>query len=435
MLQRRLAADLLLTVCIVFLMKTGPTSASDWPRFRGPHRDGTWDEADIQKTFPTSGLKIAWRQPVGGGFSSPIVANGKVYVFDVELIKPTARERIHCFDAKTGKVLWTYAYEEKYGDWTYVPERGAGPTATPILEDGRIYSVGANGTTHCLDAETGKPIWRKNIGQQYHIAEMSCRPSPLIDGRLLIVFTGAAPGASVMALDKMTGAEVWKSLDDPVSNSTPIIITNAGQRQLIVWSDSSLAALDPVDGHVYWREPMTTSNNDSAAAPLWQGNRLLVSGLMVELDGNTPKFLWPAIRTPSKRVLSNTSTPVWIGDLIFTARGKGELVCLDPEDGKELWSTNGITAAKNGGSINITPLSRDPGAYLLYTDEGNLISAELSRTGYREISRSHLIDPTWPFNGTKYVYGPPAFSNGHVFARSEAEVVCASLDAGVKAAE
>jgi outer membrane protein assembly factor BamB len=256
---------------------------------------------------------------------------------------------------------------------------------------------------------------------------MSCRPSPLIDGSLLIVFTGAKPGASVMALDKRTGKEVWKALDDLVSNSSPIIITVGGKRQLIVWSDSSLAALDPTDGHVYWREPMTTSNNDSAATPVFQANRLLVSGLMVEVSTDSPRFLWPENRVPTRRVLSNTSTPVLQGEYLYTAKGYGELVCLDAATGRQIWSTNSVTASKNGASINITPQG---GGFFLFTDEGNLIRAQLSPKGYREISRAHLIDPTWPFGETKFVYAPPAFANRHVFARSEKEVVCASLEAG-----
>ena len=95
--------------------------------------------------------------------------------------------------------------------------------------------------------KTGTVIWEKNIGKEYQVAEMSCRPSPLIEGSLLIVFTGAKPGASLLALDKQTGKEVWKALDDPVSNSSPMIITAGGKRQLIVWSNSSLASLDPVE--------------------------------------------------------------------------------------------------------------------------------------------------------------------------------------------
>jgi len=116
---------------------------------------------------------------------------------------------------------------------------------------------------------------------------------------------------------------------------------------------------------------------------------------------------------------------VWQGEYIYSARTGGPLVCLEAATGKELWSTNSVTAQRNGASINITPQG---GAFFLFTDEGNLIRAQLSPAGYREISRSHLIDPTWPFNGAKFVYAPPAYADRQVFARSETEVVCASLE-------
>ena len=404
-------------------------AAIDWPQFRGPNRDGSWEETGILESFPPKGLKISWRRPVGGGFSSPVAAQGRVFVSDVELIKPSPRERVHCFEEKTGKVLWVFGYKENYLEWTFVPERGAGPTATPIVEQGRVYVVGAYGHVHCLDVKRGTVIWEKHIGREYEVEEMSCRPSPLIEGSLLIVFTGAKPGAAVLALDKRTGKEVWKALDDHVSNSSPIVITSGGRRQLIVWTDNSLVSLNPANGHIYWREPMITSNNDSVATPVFQGKRLLVSGLMLELSGDPPaaSFRWPENRVASKRLLSNTSTAVLRGEYIYSCKSPGELVCLEAATGKQVWSTNSITALKNGASINITPQGS---GFFLFTDEGNLIRADLSPAGYREISRSHLIDPTWPFAGNKFVYAPPAFANRHVFARSETEIVCASLEKG-----
>ncbi len=414
-----------IAVLSVLLVASAP--GSDWPQFRGPNRDGTWDETGILESFPQGGVKIRWRHPVGGGFSSPVVAQGRVFVFDVELAKPKSRERIHCLDAKTGRVLWVFGYDEHYGEWAFVPERGAGPTATPIVEQDRIYSVGANGFIHCLDVKDGRVIWKKDLWQEYTVDEMGCRPSPLIEGSLLIVFTGARPGATVLALDKQTGKEVWKALDEHASNSTPLAITSGGKRQLIVWTDKSLASLDPADGHIYWHELMTTSNNDDVAAPVFWGNRLLVSGLMMELSGPPPavSFRWPENRAPSKRILSNTSTPVAQGEYIYACRSPGDLVCLEAATGRQVWSTNSVTTAKNGASIHITPQG---GGFFLFTDEGNLIRARLSPAGYREISRSHLIAPTWPFDGKKFVYAPPAFANRHVFARNEGEIVCASLE-------
>src|SRR5260370_42568674 len=130
---------------------------------------------------------------------------------------------------------------------------------------------------------------------------------------------------------------------------------------------------------------MVTSNNDSVATPVFHGNRLLVSGLMLDVSADAPRFLGPEIRTPSKRILSNTSTAVLQGEYIFTARGLGELVCLEAATGRQIWGTNSLTASKNGASINITPQG---GGFFLFTDVVNLIRTHLSPAGHRELSRA-----------------------------------------------
>ena len=191
--------------------------ADDWPQFRGPNRDGVWNETGIVESFPSGGLKVRWRKPVGAGWSSPVVARGRVFLTDALLQKPSVKERVHCFEEATGKPVWTCTYDVTYPEWVFVPSQASGPTATPIVEAGKVYAVGANGHVHCLDARNGTVLWEKNLGKEYEVRVLQCRPSPLIEGNFLIVFTGAKPGASVIALDKKTGKEVWKALDDPRS--------------------------------------------------------------------------------------------------------------------------------------------------------------------------------------------------------------------------
>ena len=178
--------------------------AEDWPQWRGPNRDGAWAESGILESFPAEGLKIRWRMPVGLGWSSPVVSQGKVFVTDVQLETRPAQERVHCFDEATGKSLWTYAYEAEYPDLP--PENRSTPAATPIVEAGKLYMIGGNGHVHCLETATGKPAvgkesWTRNSKSK----PLSCRPSPLIEGDLLILLTGGKPGACVIALEKNSG--------------------------------------------------------------------------------------------------------------------------------------------------------------------------------------------------------------------------------------
>lgn len=272
---------LLALIGVSFLLPLAGGSA-DWPQWRGLNRDAVWNETGIAQTFRTNGLKIRWRKSVGWGYSSPVIAQGRVFVTDAQLIKPSAKERIQCFEEATGKLLWLYEYKVAYPDWASVAGQSGGPCATPIVEARKVYIIGANGHVHCLDAQKGAVLWEKDLRKKYEVREWMCRPSPLIEGNRLILFVGAKPGACVMALDKKTGKEVWKALNESVSNSSPLVIAAGGKRQLIVWTGESVSSLNPATGETYWREAMVTSNNDAIPTPVFQMNRLLIGGLMLE---------------------------------------------------------------------------------------------------------------------------------------------------------
>jgi outer membrane protein assembly factor BamB len=411
---------------LLLLVVTG--RAEDWPQWRGPHRDGVWNETGILETFPRKGLKVRWRVLVGPGWSSPVVAQGRVYLTDSQLIRPQAKERILCFAEETGKALWSYAYEVHYPDWAFTPGQETGPSATPLVEAGKAYFLGPNGHLHCFDTAKGELLWKKHCDQDYKLAELWCRASPLIEGKLLILFLGGKPGACVVALDKDSGKEVWKALDESVTNGSPIAVTAGGKRQLIVWTQESVTSLNPATGTVYWRERMVTSNNDAVATPVGHKNLLLVSGLMFQLDKDRPaaSILWPGTKPVARRILSNTSTPLFLGDHVYSARSSGELVCLEARTGKEVWKTDKVTTLRGGASIHLTAQGS---SVLLYTDKGELIRAKLTPRGYQEISRASVLEPVYPFGGRKVNWAPPAYANRHIFARNEKELVRVSLAA------
>jgi outer membrane protein assembly factor BamB len=359
--------------------------AANWPQWRGPNRDGVWNETGILQTFPAEGLKVRWRAPVGPGWSSPVVVRGRVYLTDMRLEKPRASERIQCFKESTGKRLWSREYELVYPDWAFIPEHGGGPAATPTVEGGKIYWFGRSGQVDCLDARNGKVIWEIQLSRKYEIGMLSCRGSPLI-------------------------------------------IVAGGKRQLIVWTSNAVTSLDPATGEIYWREVMVTSSNDSIPTPVVQTNRLLISGLMMELDTRTPtaKVLWPETMAAPKRILSNTSNPLLQGDYVYSAKSNGELVCLEAGTGKQVWGTTNVTELKFGASIHLAP---NGDAVFLFTDEGNLIVARLAPGGYREISRVHLLEPTSVLGARKFTWVPPVYANRCIFARNDAALICVSLAA------
>jgi outer membrane protein assembly factor BamB len=404
--------------------------ADDWPQFRGPNRDGVWRETGILKSFPAGGLKVRWRASVGFGWSSPVVAKGRVYLTDSVLMKPKAIERVHCFDETTGKPLWTYSYDVAYPDWAFTPRQEGRPTATPIVDGGKLYTLGKKGDLHCCEAFKGEVIWKRNLEKEYQVQEFAFNTSPLIESDLLILCIGSYLDSSpsfVIAHNKNTGEEVWKAPTEGLTNSSPIVITAGGKRQLIVWTRGSVSSLDPATGKIYWQKRMRTSADSAIATPVLHKNLLLVSGLMLKLDPEKPaaSVIWPDTKAASQRILSNTSTGLIQGEYLFSARSSGHLVCLAASTGKEVWETDKVTDLKQGASIHLTP---NGDSVFLYTDRGELIRAYLRSDGYKEISRTRLLEPTYPFAGRKVAWPPPAFANRHAFARNDQELICVSLE-------
>lgn len=399
--------------------------ADDWPQWRGPNRDGVWSETGILETFPPEGLKVRWRAPVGIGFSSPIVSDGRVFVTDSELAQPKARERVHAFDAATGEHQWTYAYDANYPDAAFQEKYQRGPIATPVAVDGRIYTLGAAGNVVCLEATKGVLLWESDLQKVYPGSEIYPSPSPLIEGDILVLLVGAKPAASVIGLNKNTGEKVWEALDDGESASSPIVITAAGVRQLIVWTDRAVTALAPATGDVLWRQLVKITKDADVSTPVCNGVQLLIGGLMLELDPAKPAatVLWPSLEAGARRVFSDTSTALIQGDYIYTLKFMGNFGCVDAKTGTQVWETDQVSGTRNGASVHPTA---NGNTVLLYNDHGELIRARLAPDGYHEISRARVLEPTENFN-RKVAWAAPAYANRSIYARTDKELVCASL--------
>lgn len=405
------------------LMGARSANADDWPQWRGPQRDGVWRETGVLNELPAHGLKTLWRTPMGPGLSSPVVAQGRVFVTDVDTHsqakRPLALERVRCLDVKTGQILWTYSYEAQYQDWAFDPKNPTGPNATPLVHDGKVYARGIAGELTCLSAMTGEVIWRRNTTADYGVAELSgTTPAPLIEKDLLIAVIGGKPDACVVAFDKDSGKERWRALSDRWTYSSPVVLSAGGKRQLIVWTPEAITSLDPATGLTLWRHALTTLYAD--ATPVVSGDLLLVSGLMLRLDahGAAPTALW-------QRRFSDTSVPLLQNGCVFADRGNGQLACYDATTGAPLWETDKVTAHRSGACIHFTP--QDDGVYL-FTEEGNLIRAKLTREGYRELWRTHVIDPSYPFGGRQVLWTSPAYADRRLWVRSERELICVSME-------
>lgn len=276
---------------------------------------------------------------------------------------------------------------------------------------------------------TGALVWERDFHADYGMKEFTGNASPLVEGEFVIIAMTGTRGACVIALDRRTGVERWRALDEAMANSSPVVVGAADRRQLVVWSQQSVSALEAATGEVLWSERLLTSSDNAVSTPTSDGDLLLVGGLMFRLSSVKPdaRIIWPENRGVTHRVLSNTSTAWIAGGHVYSARSKGEFVCLSAATGQEVWKTDKVTANKQGAAAHIVGASSLSGEALLYNDQGELILARLSPGGYEESSRAKVLDPDQPFGGNRVNWSAPALSNGRVYVRNQHEMVCVKV--------
>jgi outer membrane protein assembly factor BamB len=415
-------------------------SADDWPQYLGPNHDNVWRETGVVEQFPAGGPKILWRQKVAGGYAGVAVADGRVYVADfVSPADPKAEvydrtdnegsERLLCFDAATGKSLWSFEYPMKYK--ISFPN---GPRATPTVNDGRVYMLGAEGRLSCLDARTGRVAWQKDFKADYHAKtpHWGFAGHPFIDGDKLICIVGGAD-ACVVAFDRKTGKELWKNLNaaEPGYGS-PAIVEVGKQRQLLIWHAESVNALEPETGKKLWSVPLKASNGSAIMAPIKHGDHLFVGGFSHQCKGmkltsdmGKPEVLWEG--TTKTGLYPVNCQPFAEGGLMYGVCQNGELRCVEIATGKRLWEELDPVAGKRG-ECGTAFLVKNGDRFFILNERGELLIAKLSRGGYTELGRAKVIDPTGTCSGRDVVFCPPAFAGKRMYVRNDKEVVCVSLE-------
>lgn len=417
-------------------MAASLVAAEDWPKWRGPRGDGTWTESGIVEQFKKPRLEPVWRAPISSGYSGPSVADGRVFVTD-RVTTPTQIERVHCFDEKTGKSLWSHSYDCAYRDVGY----DAGPRASVLVEGKRAYSLGAMGHLFCFEAETGKILWKRDLNTDYKIRMpvWGIAASPIIDGDLIIVHIGGEDGACLVALDKTSGAKRWRALDDNASYAAPILTEHAGKRILVVYTGENVVGLDPQSGSVYWKHPFpATKMIIGISTPIRNGDHLFLTNffdgsLMLRLhpDKLAVSVLWKragASEQETDALHSIISTPYWKGEYIYGVDSYGELRCLEARTGDRVWESLDAVPKARWATIHFVE-NRDK--VWMFNERGELIISRLSPKGYEEISRAALIEPTTDQLRQRggVCWSHPAFANRHVFIRNDKELLCASLAA------
>ncbi|HTG15092.1 MAG TPA: PQQ-binding-like beta-propeller repeat protein, partial [Blastocatellia bacterium] len=248
------------------------STRSYWTDFRRPARDGRYDEAPIRTNWPAEGLPLLWKQPIGGGYASFVVAEGMAFTIE----QRRQQEIVAAYDVETGRELWTHGSDAEFKE----SMGGDGPRATPTWEAGRLYSLGAEGDLRCFEARTGKLNWSRNILKDAGADNLQwgMSGSPLIVDDKVVVLPGGRSGKSVVAYNKLTGAQIWKSLNDTQAYVSPMLVTLAGRRQILVVSSNRIVGLAVEDGALLWESKWDTGMGINVSQPIViDANRFFIS--------------------------------------------------------------------------------------------------------------------------------------------------------------
>ena len=348
-------------------------TAQEWTTWRGPARDGLVPAANSPKVWPAS-WREGWRVEVGEGYSSPVVAAGRLFVHS----RRDPQEIVTAIDLASGKQAWQQSYEARFTKNQYATKMAKGPNATPLLAAGRLFTIGATGIFTAWDAASGKQLWSKDFSPTVDTSKLFCgtSASPLLVNGLVVVQVGSdVAGGQIVAVEPATGAVKWTWKGAGPGYASPVVIDAAATKQIVTLTDRSVVGVEPSTGRELWTTPFPDDWNENIATPVWTGKFLVVSGPRQGTHAYTlaqAGTAWTATEVwKNPQVTMYMSSPVFADGLIYghSIRNKGQFVALDPATGVAKWTTSGRTA--DHASLLLTP------AHLVFlTSDGKMIVAK-----------------------------------------------------------
>ena len=370
--------------------------AEDWPQWRGPNQDGISKETGWLEKWPADGPAKLWDASCGVGYGSFAVAKGRVYT----LGNVQEKDTLYCFDAETGKARWAYEYPCASKD----PNGYHGTRCTPTVEADRVYSVSRAGQLFCLDNTTATVKWAKDFKKDFGgvAPRWGFAGSPLIEKNWLLVEAGGTNGASVVAIDKVTGDIIWKNGSDAAGYATLIPFDLGGERCFAQFSADQLIARRMKNGSELWRLPWKTSYGVNAATPIIQGDEMFISSgygygcALLKMTQKDVKEVWR-----NKNMRNHVNSCVLVDGSLY-GYDDSELKCLDWKTGEVKWATKDY----GKGAVVVAD-----GKLILYSQTGKLGLAEASPAGFKEICSFQALPG-------KDTWANPVLANGRLYVRS-----------------
>lgn len=400
---------------VLTLLTVASAQAGDWPQWLGPTRQAISDETIAPwKEAP----QAAWSVPVGEGHSSPVVADGRVFLH--AKVTGEDAEVLTAFDAESGDKLW----EKSYPRGPFMTPFGNGPRSTPTVAGDRVYTFGSTGILSCFNVANGDLKWQVDTLKEYEAENLvfGVSSSPLVHEGLVLVMVGGK-GASVVAFDAMSGAEKWKSGDDPASYASPLLRESGNDTHAIFLTGAHLLALKPDTGEQVWAVPFKDLLNESSTTPVKVGDLVVASSVTAGSIGvkagpgdEAPEQVWK-----KEALTCYFSTPVALtGDdpHLYMVTGRifpspaAVLRCVKAETGEQVWEKAGV------GRYHASLTRLADGKVLLLEENGSLVLLDGSAKEYGELARAKVCGETWAH---------AALANGQLYLRDNKSLLCFSL--------
>ena len=392
-----------LVLALVAVLAVQPAS-TDWHQWRGPDRDGVVRGFTPPAAWPDRPTR-AWRVDAGIGHASPVVSGDRVFLFS----RIGEQEAVTAYDRGSGKEVWRQAYDAPYQMNPSATSHGKGPKSTPVVQDGRVVTLGISGMLSAYEAGSGKVLWRHDFAKEFRSTspDFGASMSPIVDGRNVIAHVGGGGGGAIIALNAADGQRKWTWKGDGPAYASPMIATFGGTRHLITQTQSHVVGLSPADGRELWRIPFTTDYDQNIVTPVVAGGLLIYSGLskpttavrLVEQGGKwTTEQVWQNADVPMYM-----SSPVAAGNILYglTHRNRGQFFALDVASGKQLW----VSPPRQGDNAALVAAGD---LLIATTTNGELVVMRQGRT-YDLIRKYTVADsPIWAH---------PALAGSHLYIK------------------
>ena len=409
--------------------------AQDWPQYLGPNRNSMSAQKGLLRTWPQQGPEVLWTTDIGIGFGGPVVKDGKVYLLDRD---DKVGDKMRCFDLSSGKELWNFGYDSP-GTVMF-----PGSRSVPILDGNRVYSCGPNGNLYCIDINTHKPLWNKNVWADFgggQIPRWAISQCPLVYGDLLIL-ASQAPQAGVLAYEKLTGKIKWSTPSlGPVGYVSPALVKIGKEDHIVMITASAgrgesagggkVVGIDPLTGKILWEYGNWQCSIPAPGAVDAGEGRVLITGgynagaAMIKVEKKTDGTFGVTELYKNAEFGAHTQPPVLVNGNFYaqysTNERKDGMVCMSM-DGQIKWKTMRSPLFDKGGIILADGL-------LLCTDgSSKLYLIQPDPSAFKPVASSELLkgetgDQRFPTQN----WAPLALSNGKLLIRDQNRLMCVKV--------